>query len=76
MISIEALRGTPMTYTTQRQVASAFWLVFFVEGRPRRFYGKSQNELPADVRMAFCDFVETLARDGQISEALAQRVTL
>jgi len=29
-----------------------------------------------DTRCAFSDFVDYLARDGQISDALAQRVTL
>ena len=61
---------------TQHEIRDAFWLTFNVEGKPRRFYGKSQNELPADVRMAFCDFVEHLAREGTISESLAARVTL
>lgn len=61
---------------TQREIRDAFWLTFNVEGKPRRFYGKSQNDLPADVRVAFCDFVEYLAREGTISESLAGRVTL
>ena len=63
-------------FTTQIEVRDAFWLTFCVEGKPREFRGKSQNDLPADVRMAFCDFVESLSRDRLISEALAQRVTL
>ncbi len=61
---------------TQREIRDAFWLTFNVEGKPRKFYGKSQNELPADVRMAFCDFVDYLAREGTISESLASKVTL
>jgi hypothetical protein len=61
---------------TQADVRNAFWLTFFVEGKPRRYYGKTQNELPADLRCAFVDFVDSLARDGTITEALAQRVTL
>ena len=61
---------------TQREIRDAFWLTFNVEGKPRRFYGKSQNELPADVRMAFCDFADYLAREGTISESLAGRVAL
>ena len=63
-------------FTTQVQIRDAFWLTFNVEGKPRRFYGKTQNELPADVRAAFCDFVDYLAREGTISESLAARVTL
>ena len=62
--------------TNQTEIRNAFWLTFCVEGKPRRFYGKSQNQLPADVRAAFVDFVDYLAREGTISEALASRVTL
>jgi hypothetical protein len=64
------------TIDTENAVRSAFWLTFFVEGKPRRYYGKTQNELPADLRAAFVDYVDQLARDGTISERLAQRVTL
>jgi hypothetical protein len=63
-------------YTTQREVRNAFWLTNFVEGKPRKYYGKSQNDLPVDVRMAFVDFVDYLEREGTISESLASRVTL
>ena len=62
--------------TTQREIRDAFWLTFFVEGKPRKFYGKSQNDLPADVRAAFVDFVDYLQREGTISESLAAKVTL
>ena len=64
------------SYTSQREIRDAFWNVYFVEGKPRRYYGKSQNDLPADVRMAFCDFVEHLRIDEAISENLATKVTL
>ncbi len=63
-------------YTNQTQIRDAFWSVYCVEGKPREYRGKSQNQLPTDVRCAFVDFVDNLARDQQISEALAQRVTL
>lgn len=60
------------TYTTQAQIRSAFWNNHpNAERRPGR-----QNAQPADTRMAFVDYVEMLERDGQISAALAQRVTL
>lgn len=61
---------------TQADVRDAFWNTFFCEGKPREYWGKRQNELPADVRAAFVDFVDYLAREGTISNALAQRVTL
>jgi hypothetical protein len=72
-------------YTNQAQVRSDFWRMFHlailhkqgkVEGRPRKFSGKSQNDLPADVRAAFVDFVDHLAREGTISARLANRVTI
>jgi hypothetical protein len=64
-------------FTTQTEVRDAFWYAFSVDGnKPREYRGKSQNQLPTDVRCAFVDFVDGLARDGQISEALASRVTL
>jgi hypothetical protein len=62
--------------TTQAQVRDAFWNVFFVEGKPRKYWGKTQNQLPTDLRCAFVDFVDGLARDGTISQNLASRVTL
>ena len=60
--------------TTQQQVRAAFW----DECEPRfvRQPGKTQNDYPADVRISFVDFIDHLARDGHISAALAQRVTL
>jgi hypothetical protein len=60
----------------QARVRQAFWLTFYVDGKPREYRGKTHNELPADVRAAFVNFVDHLAREGTISEALAQRVTL
>lgn len=59
-----------------REVRDAFWLTFYVEGKPRRFYGKTQNDLPTDVRVAFVEYVDYLAKEGTISERLAQSVTL
>ena len=73
-------------YTNQAQVRAAFWRDVDTHGvsallrgrasKPRRFYGKSQNQLPADIRCAFVDFVDVLARDGAITGRLAERVTL
>lgn len=66
-------------YTNQKQVRAAFWEAFphFDEqARAAGIRSKSQNHHCATVRCSFVDFVDSLARDGQISEALAQRVTL
>jgi len=62
--------------TTQTEIRDAFWLTFCTEGKPRQFWGKRQNDLPADVRQAFVEFVDYLARAGAISERLASTVTL
>lgn len=59
-------------YTTERQVRAEFWANMASE--PVKSY--RQNDYGADVRMAWVDFVDSLARNGDISEALAQRVTL
>lgn len=59
--------------TTQHQLRAAFW-----REHPdlRRVPGKSQNDYPTDTRVAWCDYVEHLARLGAIPETLAQRATL
>ena len=69
-----------MSYTNQRQVRAAFWEEHKgLPGiTPRRIThysgtGKMHN---TDTRCAFVDFVDYLCRDGQISQALANGVTL
>ena len=61
--------------TTQAEVRRAFWSQF-ADWQRKAHEHRRQNDLPADYRMAFVDFVDSLARDGTISESLAQRVTL
>lgn len=60
---------------TQSQVRSSFW-----ESHPEfshlRRSRKRQNDYPADVRVAFVNYVDGLAKDGVISRKLAERVTL
>ena len=59
--------------TTQKQIRALFW-----QNHPqfKRKGNTKQNNYPTDVRVSFCDYVDYLRRDNQISEALAQRVTL
>jgi len=59
--------------TTQAQVRVSFWA-----DHPhfKRHSGWKQNQYPVDIRVAFCDWVDHLCRDKQISEELAARVTL
>jgi hypothetical protein len=62
--------------TTQAAVRDSFW--HNCGSRLADYYikGRRQNDYPAIVRCAFVDYVDMLAKDGDISEALAQRVTL
>jgi hypothetical protein len=62
--------------TTQQQIRAAFWEQQFPDGVPYKYRGKSQNDLPCDIRLAWCDFVDWLHRNGEISDALAYRATL
>lgn len=66
-----------MPLTTISAVRIAFWAAHpglhcvWTHGRRAR-----QNAQSADTRVAFVDYVDALARNGTISESLAQRVTL
>ena len=62
--------------TNQKQVREAFWGAYPDLEKTQRRARKTQNDYPADTRMAFVDFVDMLSRNDDISEALAQRVTL
>ena len=58
--------------TTQAQVRASFWETFpELKRNPGR-----QNNQPTDTRVAFVDYVDGLERNGEITEALASRVTL
>lgn len=67
------------TYTTRAQIRAAFWEAhpsFDHQAREAGIRSKGQNAQCATVRCAFVDFVDSLARNGDISAALAARVTL
>ncbi len=67
------------TYTTQKQIRAAFWRDhshFDEQVRAAGVRSKRQNAHCATVRCTFVDYVDSLARNGDISDALAQRVTL
>ena len=66
-------------YTNQQQLRAAFWAEhdsFDHQARAAGIRSKGQNAQCATVRCTWCDWIDSLARDGQISEALAQRATL
>lgn len=60
---------------TQKDLRDAFWQDhphLLPQYQPK----KRQNDYPADTRMAWCDFVEAMARSENITQSLAQRATL
>lgn len=63
--------------TNQKQVRQAFWEQHpsLPRRRIKNYRGDGLMHV-TDTRCAFVDFIDYLHRDGQISEALAQRVTL
>lgn len=63
--------------TKQSEIRAAFWAAHPVLKESGQYSTrKRQNDYSATVRCDFVAFVDMLARDGTISEALAQRVTL
>ena len=65
--------------TNQKQIRAAFWNAhpdFEFQAREAGIFSKPQNYHCATVRCAFVEFVDSLARNGEISEELAFRVTL
>jgi len=65
--------------TTQRALRAAYWREreeWTGQSTPRGWKSAGQNNLPADVRADWCEFVDTAERHGIISPTLAMRVTL
>ena len=67
------------TYTSQREIRRAFWT--FHPDLPRHKIPYHSSNTPekvysVDTRCAFVDYIDYLARDGQISDKLASHVTL
>jgi len=71
-----------MTYpiTTQKEVRRLFWERFAgyrnISKRKIRNYSGNGTMHNTDTRCAFVDYVDMLSRNGDISESLANRVTL
>jgi hypothetical protein len=66
-------------YTTQKQIRKAFWQ-YLKEENPKLYAkgkrSKRQNDQPTDIALWFIGFTESLCQDGQITEKMAQKVTL
>lgn len=60
---------------TQKQVRESFWNAFpEFKSEYKKTY--TQNQYRCDIRCYFVNYVDNLAKNGEISEKLAQRVTL
>jgi len=65
--------------TTQRALRAAYWREreeWTGQPTPRGWKSAGQNNLPADARQDWCEFVDSAERQGIISTTLAMRVTL
>ena len=65
--------------TTQAEVRAKFWdyiEAFYPELKTEYRRYKRQNEYCTDIRCMFVDYVDSLMKDGIISEKLADKVTL
>ena len=64
---------------TQAELRRAFWASFpelETEARRRRTLSKGQNAQTCTARCAFCDWLDGLAKSGQVSDRFANRATL
>jgi hypothetical protein len=59
--------------TTERELRRAFW-----DEHPqfKQVPGRRQNEYNATIRSAWVEWVDMMEKSAEITEALAQRVTL
>ena len=60
---------------TQAQVRDSFW-DSYPEFQQEKRSRKRQNDYRADIRMAWVDYIDSLRKDGRITEKLAAFVTL
>jgi hypothetical protein len=68
-----------MKYTSQQQIRRAFWqshTVYYNHAKKWQIVTAGHNRHNVETRTAFADFVDHLAKSGEITERLAQRVTL
>jgi hypothetical protein len=65
------------TYTNQAQVRAAFWRDNpNAQRRKITDYSGKGKMYCTDTRVLFCDWLDALQRNGEISPELVQRVTL
>ena len=64
---------------TKNEIRANFWQML-QETAPHlakmKRVKKTQNDYPADIRCAFVDYTDQLARSGEISQRMADNITL
>jgi len=61
---------------TVSEIRRSFWNIFPDFKKVHYKKTKRQNQYNATIRIAFVTYVDCLAKDGIISESLAQKATL
>lgn len=65
------------TYTTQKELRAAFWQAHpAADRRMIKNHAGTGRMYCTDTRVAWCDWLAALQKDGAISEGLADRATL
>ena len=68
-----------MNYTTQKSIRETFWALhpeLELESRQRGSLSRGQNAQTCTCRESFCNFVDILVRNQDITEKLGSKVTL
>jgi hypothetical protein len=64
---------------TFKEIRALFWEThpgLETQARKARRISKPQNDQDTETRCAFCDFIDALHRNGQITDRTAERITL
>jgi len=61
--------------TTFKEVRESFWSEY-PEYKSEYRVTYKQNQYRTDIRVSFCDYVDSLAKNGVITWRLADRITL
>jgi hypothetical protein len=65
-------------YTTQKALRAAFWEIFpnLSKRKIPNYSNIPGSDYLVDTRVTWCDWIDSLERDGEITTALADRATL
>lgn len=64
-----------MKITTASAVRASFWSQH-PQFAPMRDIRKTQNDYPAEIRCAWCDYIDQMHKSGLVSDELAWEVSL